>query len=220
RRRTLLLCAASFVAFSAWELLRPAHPYVDLSRGHFTDHFSHLNAARLFTRFGARIWTVPLDKTLKRATPAERRAMPRDVNCTPDCVFVMPGWSKPVTQNWPHVVRYTPLGALALVAPLAALYHFTPLSFTMTNRLLLVLFLFFAHLGLFVLLDGLWSLPEPLCSAAFLPGLIGANEILHWTLEGFYDAILVAPLLLCWRFLGQRRGLWAITAYCVAAFFH
>ena len=44
--------------------------------------------------------------------------------------------------------------------------------------------------------------------------------VVHWTLEGFYDVAMIAPLLLCWRYLGQRRGLAAGVAFCAAAFLH
>lgn len=217
RRVALAVSACSFVAWSAWELARPAHPFADLSNGRFTDHFSHLNAARLFTRRGLDLWRVPLLRELPRATPAQRAALPRDVVCR-DCVFVVDGWRKPVSQNWPDVVRFVPFGNLLLVAPVAALYHFTDLSFTASNRLLIVWFLLWAHLGLFVLLEGILALPGALAASSLLPAVFGVSVLIHWTLEGFYDAVLIAPLLLCWRFLGERRGLAALVAYCAAAF--
>src|SRR5262249_46997745 len=120
--------------------------------------------------------------------------------------------------NWPQVVRFVPLGNLLYMAPLAALYHFTDVSFTLTNRLLIVLFLLAAHAGLFVMLDGLLSAPEGVRFTSLLPALLGASTLVHWSLEGFYDAVIVAPLLLCWRWLGQRRALPALAAYCAAAF--
>jgi len=216
RRVALAMTLASFIGLSAWELSRtPRHPYMDLDN-RFSDHFSHLNTARLFPRLGLDIWRVPLREVLSRATPQDRAALPADVVCS-DCIFIVPGWSKAVLVNWPHVRRPYPPGDLVLVAPLAALYHFTDISFTAMNRLLIVLFLFAAHLGLFLLFDALFA------AGAFelaLPALLGASTALHWTLNGFYDGALLVPLVLCWRFLGQRRGLAALVAYCAAAFLH
>jgi hypothetical protein len=220
RRWALAVAACSFLGWSTWELERPAgNPFMDLS-GRFTDHISHMNAARLFTRFGVAIWRVPLDHLLPRPTAAERAALPADALRCPDCPFVAPGWRKPVVQSWPHVVRLYPPGALLLMAPVAALYHFTPLSLTTADRLLLVIILAAAHLGLFLLLDGLLSAAPAVRYGSLLAAFLAFNVVLHWSLEGFYDSALIFPLLLCWRFLGDRRGLAAVVAYCVAAFLH
>jgi hypothetical protein len=43
---------------------------------------------------------------------------------------------------------------------------------------------------------------------------------MYWTLEGFYDAAIIVPLVICARYLHRRRGLAAGVAYCSAAFFH
>ena len=220
RQWAVALCALSFTGFSTWELTRPAYtPLMDLS-GVFTDHFSHLNAARVFTRFGLEVWRKPLTSLLPRPTKEQADNLPPDVFYCSDCVFLMPGWDKPVLQSWPQVVRFYPPGDMVLTAPLAALYHFTPLSATATNRLLLVLILACAHLGLLVLLDSLLQAPEALRWHVLLPIYLGANAILHWSLEGFYDVAMIAPLLLCWRALANRRGLAASVWFCAASFLH
>jgi hypothetical protein len=220
RRWALALCLLSFTGWSSWELLRPARsPFMDLA-GIFTDHFSHMNAGRLFTRFGLDVWRQPLTQLLPRATPAEEALLPEDERACHDCIFLAPGWSRPVLQSWPHVVRFYPPGDMLLTAPLAALYHFTSIPATAVNRMLLVLLLACAHLGLLVLLEDLFAAPEGLRWHTLLPGFLGALAVLHWTLEGFYDCSMVAPLLLCWRYLGQRRGLAAGVAFCAAAFLH
>src|SRR5438105_12814524 len=55
---------------------------------------------------------------------------------------------------------------------------------------------------------------------ALVPAFLGTNAVLRWTMEGFYDSAMLVPLLLCWRYLGQRRGLAAGVAFCAAAFLH
>ena len=220
RRLALVLSLVSFVAFSSWELLRPARtPLMDLSNT-FSDHFSHMNAGRLFLRVGLDVWRKPLVEMLPPPTPQQAANLPPVARWCRDCAFIVPGWEKPVLQSWPTVVRFYPPGDMVLTAPIAALYHFTDLSATDANRLLLVLILACAHLGLFLLLDGLFAAPDGLRWHALLPGFYGVTVVLHWSLEGFYDVSMVAPLLLCWRWLGQRRGLAAAVAFCAAAFLH
>lgn len=214
----MALTLASFLLSSGWELARPPdNPFMDLS-GRFTDHFSHMNAARLFTRFGADIWRKPLLSLLPRPNLAEYLALPDDVKRCADCLFVAPGWRKPVEQSWPAVVRFYPPGDLVLMAPIAALYHFTDLSFTNANRLLLVLLLALAHLGIFLLVGELVG--SGAGWLAVLTGFFAVNLVLRWTLEGFYDSALLVPLVLCWRYLQKQRGLAALVAFCAAAFLH
>jgi len=220
RRALIALCALSWAGWSGWELLRPArNPLMDLS-GWYTDHFSHMNTARIFLRFGTAIWRTSPQQMLPRPTPEVRARLPPDVFQCADCLFVAPGWKKPVLLTWPNVVRPYPPGDMLLTAPIAALYHFTDLSATDANRLLLVLFLAFAHVAIFLLLDGLAFAPGNLRWHALLPGFLGSFALLHWTLEGFYDASFVVLLLLCWRWLGERRALAAIVAFCAASFLH
>ena len=53
RRRVLVLTVASWLLWSAaMELRTPRHPWADLSNGWFSDHYSHLNAARALPRVG------------------------------------------------------------------------------------------------------------------------------------------------------------------------
>ncbi len=219
RARRLLWMATvlSLAALGAFELLRgPQNPFMDLSFK-FADHFSHMNAGRLFLHFGTQVWRRPLDHLLPPPTPEEVRALPDDVKHCRDGVFVVPGWTKPVEQSWPTVVRFYPPGDMVLTAPIALLYHFTDLSFTNANRLLLLLLLAIAHAALFLLLDGLRA---QRFAIAIVPALLCVNVVLHWTLEGIYDAAMIIPLLLCIRFLQERRGLAAAVAFCAALFLH
>jgi hypothetical protein len=53
-----------------------------------------------------------------------------------------------------------------------------------------------------------------------LGALIVYFPLIHWTLEGFYDAAMIAPLILCARWLRERRGVEALLAFCAAAAIH
>ena len=217
RAARLALCLAVFAALSTWELARSSHPWADLTGGKFSDHISHLNAARYFPRAGLAEWRTPLQSLQPRLTQAEQGALPPDiVECTDGCLFHVDGWpaQKPLQQAWAKVVRFYPPGVLLLVAPLAALYHFTAISSHAINRLLIVLFLAGACAGLFLALECATDEWGAACAA------VGASAVLHWTLEGFYDGALLLPLLLCARFLEQRRGLAALLAFSVALLLH
>ena len=222
RRKAAVAAALSFLVWSCWFVTRPnPHPYRDLSGGAFTDHFSHMNAARAFPVVGREIWTRPFAALFRSMTPAELAALPDDVRAAagPEVRFV-PGWpdGKPFVASWSHNARLYPPGDMLLVAPVALAYHLTPLSFAGANTLLILLFLLYAHVALYVVF--VWAQEERWSGFAFLPLFILYGEVIHWTLEGFYDAAVIAPLVLCARYLGARRGLAAVLAFCVASVIH
>ena len=217
RRLAVALTAASFAGFSAWEMTRKVHPFGDLSNGFFTDHFSHMNDARHFPRAGVRHWTTPLARMERRLTPAERALLPPDVvDCPDGCLFHVDGWpaQKPMQQSWPLLTRFYPPGDLLLFAPMAALYHATPIPTATINRLLVVLCLAFAHAAILAILDRVDGALGALCA------VLGASALIHWSLEGFYDASIVVPLLLCDAFLAAGLGASAFLAFGVAMLLH
>src|ERR1700693_2939175 len=92
RRWAVCMTVVSFVGWSSWELLRPpVNPLMDWSRK-YTDHFSHMNAARLFLRFGDEIWRKPLIELLPRPTAQQYALLPGDAKVCRDCPFIAPGW--------------------------------------------------------------------------------------------------------------------------------
>ncbi len=223
--RALLLVALSFVGWGSWALVSPHQaPYGGLS-GRFSDHISHMNAARLFTLCGTCVWEQPADAFLRRYTNEERRRLPDDLSAhmaESAPLYVFPGGSldKPLFLNWPIFPRPYPPGALLLSAPAALAYHFTPLSFSGASRLLILGYLLYAHLGLLIVLRWLLSEAAQTGALGLLGGFLLYSETVRWALEGFYDVALLAPLALCGHFLYQRRGLAALVCYCVAAFLH
>jgi hypothetical protein len=221
RDRALLLTLASLAIWIGWELLRgPHHPYGDLSNGHYTDHFSHLNAARLLPRAGLDIWRKPLTQLLRPLTHEERARLPADVKAAAypagEAYFV-PGWpaDKPMIASWSFNPRFYPPGDALLFAPVALLYHFTQLSFAGANLLALLLLLVYAHVSLYFALRATEEEPLRLFTL-----LIVYFPLVHWTLEGFYDAAILAPLIFCAQQLARGRGIGAILAFCCAAAMH
>jgi hypothetical protein len=107
---------------------------------------------------------------------------------------------------------------MLLVSPFALAYHFTPLSFTAINRLLILYFLLLAHVSFFLVLRNFSRTGS--AAVGVLAVALVYSELIHWSLEGFYDVAMVAPLVLSAGFLAARRGLAAVIAYCAAVFIH
>jgi hypothetical protein len=202
------------------------HSFADLSCGVYTDHFSHMNTGRLFTRVGIGIWERPLIDAAPALTPEQFAALPADLRdtVTPDgmtAVAAVPGWppDKPFVSTWANFPRFHPPGNMVLTAPVAALYSFTGLSFTWANKLLILLFVAYAHLAFYVFLTGgkVKSLATPV---AFAGAALVYGELVHWSLEGFYEAIVIAPLVISARYLVRRKGIEALLAFSVATTLH
>ncbi len=224
--RALLFCALSLLGWLSFLAWRPVtHPWGDLARGAFTDHFSHMNAARAFPRIGLEIYRRGPMLMVPPVSGKELAELPADVQSGGSWtggIYPMPGstWDKPWVTSWSGFPRPYPPGDLLLVAPVAYLYDQTDLSFTDANRLLIALFMIYAHIGLFFgtrLVAREASLATPvlwLCWALIY------LEAVHNTLDGFYDFAVAAPLFLCFEYLRARRSLAAAVAYSAAAVIH
>jgi hypothetical protein len=220
-----VLTALSFCVLGGRLLSLPYKPpFGGLSGTAFTDHFSHMNAARLFTYCGTCIWTTAVSQRIPFATPEERLRVAEELRpyVAEGEIFSVPGWSpeKPLLINWSHLPRPYPPGVLVLVAPVSLAYHFTPLSFFGAMKLLILGFLLSAHVGIYFVLRAVLESPVGPGSLGLLGGVLLYSESARWALEGIYDVAMLAPLALCGRFLHQRRGLAALVAYCAAAFLH
>lgn len=218
------LTVLSFLFWTLFVLVKPqAHPYADLSRGKFTDHFSHMNTVRLFPRVGLDLYRVPIKDHGHPLRLDEIRALPKDIPAKPgNCeVWGVDGWpkDKPLVASWTHRPRMHPPGDLVLLAPAAIAYHFTSLSFSNANRLLIVLFLLYAHVSLYFVFEGALVPKQGFTIGLFATAFL-YSEVIHWTLEGFYEASVIGPLVLCARSVARRRWLPAILAFAVAAFIH
>jgi hypothetical protein len=189
----------------------------------YTDHFSHMNTARVFPRIGRDLWRKSISEQFRTLTDEETKALPADLQggaSSTGGLYYVPGWnkSKPLATSWSGKSRMYPPGDLVLVAPISALYHYTKISFSDTNRLLIVWFVVLAHVSLFCFL--LLHFEGQRTGVEWLALFFLYSYMMRWTLEGFYDAATMGPLILSARYLGQRRGLAALVAYCVAAFIH
>lgn len=223
-RRALVVTGVSLLAWLTWNQLRPFHhPWGDLSNGNYTDHLSHMNAARALPRVGLDLWRKPVEVLARAPTPAEWRDFPADVHPGgrwTGGVYMLDGWpaDKPWVTSSVHQPRLYPPGDLLLVAPVALAYHFTGLSLTEANRWLYALFLVYAHLALFLIFETALRQPlRPLLAVATLAAYV---MIIFWTLQGFYDPAALFPLLLCARWIEARRERDAAVSYCVAAAVH
>ena len=202
-------------------LLRPlCHPYADLACGNYTDHFSHMNTARAFTYAGVDIWREPLKDLGRPLTDEEIAALPSDVREAKRSVRAIPGWpaDKPFVSSWSKNPRFHPPGELLVTAPVAATYHLTSLSFADANRLVIALFLVFAHLSLYIFFRALREMEAGI--VGFLGAFIVYGETIHLTLEGFYEAVIIGPLILSALALRRRDGLAGTAWFTLAVFVH
>ncbi len=205
----------SFVVLSAVSLCLP--PYGN-ARGGFSDHYTHMNAARLFPRVGTGLWTTPIDELLPAASEAQSRLAPADVQGA-GAIRVVPEWpaEKPFVGSWTQVPRPYPPGELLFVAPIAVAYQFTGLSFTAACHLLILWFLAASHVAFWLVFE---NVPER--GRAFYMALAVASwaYVMFWTLRGFYDAAAVVPAMWAATCLGRRRWLAACLGLAVAFFIH
>jgi hypothetical protein len=224
-RRALLAAALSLIVWVSWEALRDdVGAFGTLTPGMYTDHVSHLSAARLFPRLGRDLWRRPVRALLPLATEAQWDRLPPDVQPNrgwTDGLFVVPGWpeDKPVVLSWSHVSRPYPPGDLLLVAPAALAFHFTSLTASAAYRLTIVLFLVYAHVSLFFVLRGFFE-EGGRGAVGLLAVVITYSAAVQWTLEGFYDFAAAGPLVLCATHLARRRGPAALVCYSAAVFLH
>jgi len=224
QRKALACTLISLIPWSLWNGLREYdHPWGDLSAGLYSDHFSHMNAARVFPQVGLDIWRKPIAEQFRRLDSDELAAMPRDIRMGVNLAggyFHVPDWPgpKPLAIGWSHKPRMYPPGDMLLVAPVALLYHYTGLSLSGACRLLLGLFIICAHAALFFFF--LTYFEHQGSAIDWLACFLVYSTVMRWTLDGFYDAIAMVPLALCLRYLARNKGLAAVVAYCVAALLH
>lgn len=197
---------------------RPCHPYADLSCGHYTDHFSDMNAARALPAIGVDIWRDPLAAVGRRLTADEKARLPADLEPVGDGVRAVPAWpdDKPFASSFAHLPSLTPPGGLLITAPAAAAYHWTSLSFTDANRMLISLFLVYAHVSLYVF----FTVTAGTGLIGFLAGTVVAVETVHLTLLGFSEAALIAPLVLSGWALKRGDGLKGAAWFALASSLH
>jgi hypothetical protein len=223
-RPALLLTLLSLAFWTQWNARREfGHPWGDISRGEFTDHISHMNAARVFPRVGFDLWRVPLGQQFRPLSEEERARMPPDVQkggSHTGGVYHVPDWpeDKPLVIAWTSKTRMYPPGDMVLVAPIATLYHYTSLSLQGACRLLIGWYIVLAHVTLFLFFLSFFECRSG--GIEWLAAFLAYSYVMRFTLEGFYDAAAMAPLILCTRYWSRRHGVAAVLAYCVAAFLH
>ena len=224
QRKALVVTLISLLGWSLWNGLRTyPHPWGDLSKGQFTDHFSHMNAARVFPHMGRDIWRVPIDQKFTALTADEIQHQPRDIRAGASGtggVFHVPGWpaKKPLAISWSNKTRMYPPGDMILVAPIALLYHYTSLNLQDACRMLLGWYLVLAHGALFFFF--LTFFENKGTGIDWMACFLTYSQVLYWTLQGFYDPVAMIPLLVCVRYLARGRGLPAAVAYCTATMVH
>jgi hypothetical protein len=216
-RRAWWAPVAVTAAFAVCALVSLARPSFGGALG-FSDHLTHMNAARLFPRVGTALWRTPVDQLVPPASAAEIARAPADVQAFGG-IRTVPGWpaDKPFVGTWVNLARPYPPGVFLLVAPVAALYHETALSFSAACHLLILVFLAGAHLAFYFAWRNAPDRGRLLYVAA---ALVAYVYVAFWTMRGFYDAAAVAPLIVCGAAFDRRRWLAVCAAFAIALFIH
>jgi hypothetical protein len=224
QRKALVVTLISCLGWSLWNGFRKyEHPWGDLSKGKFSDHFSHMNAARVFPRMGLDIWRVPISHKFRQLHWDELYTLPEDVRAGGSLtggVFYVPGWpkDKPLTIGWSQKTRMYPPGDMLLVAPIAAIYHYTSLSLSGACRMLIGWFIILAHVALFFFFLNYFESEGS--GLDWLVGFLVYSHVMYWTLEGFYDAVAIVPVVVSARYLHRRRGIAAGLAFSIGTILH
>jgi hypothetical protein len=219
----------SLLVWWTWRIAMPAaQTSMDLSGGLFSDHFSHVATTRMFPRVGLDLYRRPTRELARPLSLAERERLPADLQTFGGPrgeAFTLEGVrpDKPYVASWTARPRMHPPGDHILEGPIAAAYEWTSLSFAHANVLLILAFLFYGHVSIYLLVRT-WLSSR---GSGILSGVVVAivyAEIVHWALEGFYEAAAIGPLLLCAQW-GQgapakRRPLAAVLAFTIAFTIH
>ena len=73
-RKALIVTLISLAAWMAWSATRRvAHPWADMSKGVYTDHFSHMNTTRVFPRIGRDLWRKSIAEQFRTLTDEEMK---------------------------------------------------------------------------------------------------------------------------------------------------
>lgn len=220
--RALVLTVASLAFWTAWNYVRtPCHVYADLSCGQYTDHFSHVGMARMFTAVGVEIYDRPRGELGRPLTPEEQTALPPDLRPMGG-LRTVDGWppDKPFFTSWPTAASFYPPGDLLMYAPVAAAYSFfDDASFARLNLATIQLLLVYAHVSIFLMLL-VNARRSHVDGADVLTMVLAYFLIVRWSLDGFYDGGWIAPLLVAPVFLVARTGFRTVTAVTAAAFAH
>jgi hypothetical protein len=185
--------------------------------GFGTDHHSHWGTVLLFARRGLEIYRRPVRDLCADATGVATRDQAW-VDRERNALCWVEGFDRPLAINWQDHPRPYPPGHLAFFLPEALVYRFGAWTFGATNRLAVWQMTLAAHLAavLFaLLLRGRTEGAVPIVAAAF-----AYLELLHWALEGFYDAAGIACILWSLLALARRRPTQALLAYCLAVSLH
>lgn len=224
KRNAVCFTLASFCLWSAWDLCRiHTHAFGDLSNGTYTDHLSHMNAARVFFHVGIDLWRKPISALFPELTPAEQENIPLDVQISPSGgIYKVTGWplQKPLAIGWSHRPRNYPPGDMVLFSPVALLYHYTTISAKWANRLAILLCIVFTHVTLYLFIYTYSQFGIQNGSIGLIGLIIVYSTSIYWSLQGFYDLAAATPLLICGRYIALRNGLNAVLAYCVSAAIH
>lgn len=219
----IAIMTASFVILGTWIWRNGSHPNGAWAPGS-SDHYSHWSSTILFRHRGLDIYRLPAADV---CPPAPAYGVYALVAKGDTCNIPERVGMRPLVTNWRQFPRPYPPGWLLYHAPIALLHEATTLEFETLNRLIIIQYLFFAHLLIGALAAAL-LFPRrgeraPDHAAAALRTFVvavAASEIVRWTMLGYYDGVAVLCSVLGVVALGRRRDVDALFWLSAGVFLH
>jgi hypothetical protein len=194
-----------------------------LGNGDGVSHFGH---ALLFARHGFDVYQKPSKNFCHVRNTGAAHAYAKASN-VPDCdICEAQGGegTRPFFVNWQDFPQPYPPGSLLYSAPEAWLFAHTSASLRTISVFTRLKYLCAAHFLLWLLFGVLFAKSPRAPGAAdwLFAGLFALLycEIIKWSLSGMYDPLAIAAVVLGVGYLSRKRGLDALLALSVGAFFH
>lgn len=191
RNRTAILLSASFVVTSFIVLFNP-NENVDLLN-YYTDHLRHGTMSWLATQAGTDVYTHSMGDLVARVPPAVPHL------------------------NWEQHTYLYPPGALLVFLPFGLLENSLSVPTPVVYKTLLILLLAVAHLGLGLFLVQMRRVSVPLTWLVFPLAWL---DVVHWTLNGFYDMLFVTAALAAVWWMGRKEYGKAVLLMALSLFLH
>jgi len=179
--------------------------------GGLDDHLSHMGETRIFFREGFDLYRKTGESFCTPGAPSKQSAPAS--GCWPRNACRIQGPRPAVCLNWQPFLRPYPLGSVLYAVPEALLSRFTHARPHKLARLIILKYLLGAHLLLWALFRA--TVASPTGSTAdshdrtrwLARGLftLAYIEVILWSLEGFYDAVAVALVVIGALFLCRRE---------------
>ncbi len=192
----------------------------------WADSVSNIYSTWIFWDHGLDIYDRPTGDFLSPLTDDERSKLSAETGLHPTDFFTYGSdtTTSPIYVVWESVPRPYPPGLYLYLTPTSILHRMKWLDLRETMILTVGIWIFVAHLVIFVFLKGISeTYPNPTRSQRFwiiLSVIVVYFEIMRWTMNSEYDAIAVLASLLAVRSWQMKRPFVCLFLLGVGFFLH